>query len=156
MTRYDVRDATVLEGTPDQILQALVDETQGRSSWWQPRVRMRQLGDLPITEVGGVIEFVVSSHGRETLRFTARVIGRDGGRELTLRVFDGDFRGVEDWTFDPVDENHTRVGLHWWVKPHGRVRLVAPFVDVPAAHSKVLHEGFDAVEAYIRAGQPVG
>ena len=158
MTWYDVQDEAVLDGTPEQIVQALVDESQGRSSWWQPQMRMRQVGDLPITEIGGLIEFVVWSRvrlgrDRETSRFTARVVGKDGGRELTLRVFDGDFRGVESWTFDPVDDCHTRVALHWSMKPHGRIRLLARFVDVGAAHSKVVQEGLGAVGAYVRGRQ---
>jgi hypothetical protein len=159
MTWYDVHDEAVLDATPEQILQALVDESQGRSNWWQPGVRMRQVGDVPITEVGGVIEFVVLARARrggvrEVRRFTARVVGTDGGRELTLRVFDGDFRGVENWTFDRVGEDHTRIGLHWSMKPHGRVRLIARFVDVRVAHSKVVQEAFGAVEAYVRGQQP--
>jgi hypothetical protein len=159
MTRYDVHDDAVLEGTPGQVLQALVDEAQGRTSWLQPRVRMRQVGDVPMDRVGGVVEFVIPSKRhphRETVRFTARVIGRDGDRQLTLRVFDGHFRGVEEWTFDPVDDSHTRVDLHWWMRPRGRLRLLDRFVDVAAVHSKAVQEGFSGVAAHLQGQQALG
>ena len=72
----------------------------------------------------------------------------DPDRRLVLEVFDGDFRGTEEWTLDPVDAGHTRIATRWRTDPQGAVRLAARFVDVPGSYSKVMQEGFRAIERF--------
>ena len=55
---------------------------------------------------------------------------------------------TEEWTVDPVDPGHTRVATRWRTDPQGVVRLAARFVDVPGSYSKVIREGFRAIERY--------
>ena len=69
-------------------------------------------------------------------------------RRLVLEYFEGDFRGTEEWTVDPVDAGHTRVTTRWRTDPQGVVRLAARFVDVPGSYSKVMREGFRAIERF--------
>ena len=69
-------------------------------------------------------------------------------RRLVLEYFDGDFRGSEEWMVDPVDAGRTRITTRWRTDPQGVVRLAARFVDIPGSYSKVMQEGFRAIEHF--------
>jgi uncharacterized protein YndB with AHSA1/START domain len=152
MTTYDLLDEATIAATPAEIVQALLDEAAGRSQWWQPFVRMRQRGDKPPTEIGAIVEFTVSGDGplgqRSAARFSGRVTAFEPERRLVLDYFDGDFRGTAEWTLHPVDTTHTRIATRWMTDPHGGMRLWTRFVDVPGNQSKVMQEGFRAIERF--------
>lgn len=153
MTRYDVLDDAIIAATPTEIVGALLKEAAGRSHWWQPFLRMRQRGDKPPTEIGAVVDITINSGGRlgqrrGTVRFSGQVTAYEPERRLVLDYFDGDFRGTGEWTLTPVDAGHTRIAMRWMTDPHGGMRLWARLVDVPGSHSKVMQEGFRAIERF--------
>jgi hypothetical protein len=154
MSRYDVSNEAIIAATPAEIVGAFLEEAAGRSQWWQPFVRMRQRGSKPLPESGAAVDITVAGGGDRlgqrllTARFSERVTVFDPDRRLVLEVFDGDFRGSEEWTLDPVDAGHTRITTRWRTDPQGAVRLAARFVDVPGSYSKVMQEGFRAIERF--------
>jgi hypothetical protein len=153
MTRYDVSNEATIAATPGEIVGAFLEEAAGRSQWWQPFVRMRRRGSRPLPEVGAAVDITVTGGDRLdqrlfTARFSERVAAFDPDRRLVLEVFDGDFRGTEEWTLDPVDAGHTRIATRWRTDPQGTVRLAARFVDIPGSYSKVMREGFRAIERF--------
>jgi uncharacterized protein YndB with AHSA1/START domain len=153
MTTYDLLDEATIEADPDEVVRALLDEAAGRSNWWQPFVRMRQRGDKPPTEIGAVIDFTVNGDGPlggrwSTARFSGRVTTYEPERRLVMTYFDGDFRGTAEWTLQPVDATHTRIAARWMTDPYGGMRLWARFADVPGSQSKVMQEGFRAIERF--------
>jgi len=153
MTRYDVLNEATIAATPAEIVSAFLDEAAGRSQWWQPSVRMRRRGAKPLPEIGAAVDITVIGGGRLdqrllTVRFSERVAAFDPDRRLALEVFDGDFRGTEEWTLDPVDAGYTRIATRWRTDPQGAVRLAARFVDIPGSYSKVMREGFRAIERF--------
>jgi Polyketide cyclase / dehydrase and lipid transport len=153
MTKYDVVNEATIAATPAEIVGAFLDEAAGRSQWWQPSLRMRQRGGKPLPEIGAAVDITVNGEGLfgqrwGAARFAARVTAFDPDRRLVLRYFDGDFRGTEEWTLDPVDAGHTRIATRWRTDPQGAVRLAARFVDVPGSYSKVMREGFRAIERF--------
>jgi hypothetical protein len=153
MTTYDLLDEATIAATPAEIVRALLDEAAGRSDWWQPSLRMRQRGDKSATEIGAIIDFTVNGDGPlgqqwGTARFAGRVTAFEPERRLVLDYFDGDFRGTGEWTLDPVDATHTRIAMRWMTDPHGGMRLWTRFVDVPSSQSKVMQEGFRAIERF--------
>ena len=114
---------------------------------------MRRRGARPLPEIGAAVDIAVTGGGRldqrwVTTRFSERVTAFDPDRRLVLEVFDGDFRGTEEWTLEPVDAGHTRIATRWRTDPQGAVRLAARFVDVPGSYSKVMQEGFRAIERF--------
>lgn len=160
MTRYDVSNDAVIAATPAEIVAALLDETAGRSQWWRPFVRMRQRGRKPLPGIGAMVDITVTGEGRlderwRTTRFSARVTAYDPDRRLLLEYFDGDFRGTEEWTVNPVDAGHTRIATRWRTDPQGVVRVAARFVDVPGNYSKVMQEAFRGIERFA-AGKRAG
>jgi hypothetical protein len=153
MTKYDVMNEAIIAATPTEIVGAFLDEAAGRSHWWQPFLRMRQHGDKPLPEIGAAVDITVTGEGRfgqrwGATRFAARVTAFDPDRQLVLKYFDGDFRGTEEWTLDPIDAGHTRIVTRWRTDPQGAARLAARFVDVPGSYSKVMQEGFRAIERF--------
>jgi hypothetical protein len=153
MTRYDVSNHATIAATPAEIIGAFLQEAAGSSRWWQPFVRMRQRGGRPLPEIGAAVDITVTGGGRLdrqwwTARFSGRVTAFDPDRRLVLEYFDGDFRGTEEWTVDPVDAGHTRIATRWRADPQGAVRLAARFVDIPGSYSKVMQEGFRAMERF--------
>jgi uncharacterized protein YndB with AHSA1/START domain len=162
MTTYDLLDEATIAATPAEIVRALLDEAAGRSHWWQPFLRMRQRGNKPPTEIGAIVDFTVNGGGPlgqrwGTARFSGRVTAFEPDRRLVLDYFDGDFRGTAEWTLHPVDATHTRIATRWMTDPQGGMRLLARFADVPGSQSKVMQEGFRAIERFAaekRAGFP--
>ncbi len=154
MTRYDVSNEATIAATPAEIVGAFLDEAAGRSHWWEPFVRMRQRGSKPLPEIGAAVDIAVAVGGDRlgqrlwTARFAERVTAFDPDRRLVLEAFDGDFRGTEEWTLDPADDGHTRIATRWRTDPQGAVRLAARFVDIPGSYSKVMQEGFRAIERF--------
>lgn len=152
MTRYDVVNKATIAATPAEIVSAFLDEAAGRSQWWRPAVRMRQRGRKPLPEIGAAVDITVIGKSlldqQWTARFSGRVTAFTPDRRLVLEYFDGDFRGSEEWTVDPVDAGHTRIATRWRADPQGVVRLAARFVDIPGSYSKVMREGFRAIERF--------
>ena len=153
MATYDVLNEAAIAATPAEIVDALLAESAGRSRWWQPFLGMRQRGDKPLPEIGAVVDIVVSVGGLAgrrlaAVRFAARVAAFEPGRRLVLEYFDGDFRGSEVWTLDPVDTGHTRIVTRWKTDPQGMVRLLARLADVPGSYSNVMQEGFRGIERF--------
>lgn len=161
MTTYDVLNEETIAATPAEIVDAFLEEAAGRSQWWQPFLRMRPRGDKPLPRLGAMVDITVSGPAGlgqrlATARFSGRVTTFDPDRRLVLEYFDGDFRGTDEWTLDPVDAGHTRITTRWRTDPQGAVRLLARFADVPGSYSKVMREGFRAIERFTagRRGEP--
>jgi len=154
MTRYDVSNDAIIAATPTEIVDAFLAEAAGRSRWWQPFVRMRRRGGRPLPELGAMVDITVNigSSGQgprwSTARFCGRVAVFDPAQRLVLEYFDGDFRGTDEWTVEPIDAEHTRIATRWRTDPQGAVRLAARFVDIPGSYSKVMQEGFRAIERF--------
>jgi Polyketide cyclase / dehydrase and lipid transport len=153
VTTYDVLDEATIAATPAEIVQALLDEAAGRSHWWQPYLRMRQRGERAPTEIGAVVDFTVSGDGLAglpwaTARFAGRVTGYEPEQRLDLEYFEGDFRGTAQWTLTPADAEHTHIAVRWMADPHGGMRLRARLADLPGINSKVMREGFRAMERF--------
>lgn len=154
--RYDVVNEATIAATPAEIVDAFLAEAAGRSQWWQPFLRMCPRGDKPLPEIGAAVDIAVTGEGRlgqrwGTVRFSGRVAAFEPGRRLILEYFDGDFRGAEEWTLDPVDAGHTRIVTRWRTDPQGAARLAARFVDVSGTYSRVMAEGFRAIERFTAA-----
>lgn len=154
MTTYDLLDEASIVASPAEIVRALLDEAAGRSHWWLPFVRMRQRGDKPPTEIGAIVDFTINGDGPlgqrlGTVRFSGRVTVFEPERRLLMDYFEGDFRGTAEWTLQPVDATHTRIATRWMTDPQGGMRLWTRFVDVPASQSKVMQEGFRAIERFV-------
>lgn len=156
MAKYDLMDEAVVGLEPGEVIQALADEAAGRSSWGHPWVRMRQRGNTAFNEVGAVLDLAWSLNGHVdrrlgTVDLTAHVTRVTPGRRVEMD-YTGDLAGTVVWTFDPLDEGHTRIATRWTEDPHSLlVRLLGPVANVPRTHSRVMQETFRRLERYALA-----
>ncbi len=158
MTTYDVLDEATIAADPAEIVQALLDEAAGRSTWWQPHLELRQRGDRPPTEIGAIVDITIPGGGLAqrwaTARFSGRVTTFEPERRLVLDYFEGDFRGAAEWTLTPAGAGHTHIAVRWRTDPHGGMRLRARLADVAAINSRVMQEGFRAIERFAAGKRP--
>ena len=155
MAKYECVDEMTIEATPSECFASLADEVSGRSAWWEPFVVMTTKEQGTPDEDGPVIERLASPDGTterywSTARIRLRVAETERDRRLVIREEGGDFRGFEEWTFEPLDGDRTLVRVHWVAEPHGLMRLIAPFGRVEQDHSLIIHEGLRGMEHHIR------
>lgn len=159
MRRYDVTDEAVLAATPAEIFAAVEDEAAGRSHWWWPWLKICLLNDIPYTQPGSRVRITVDGKGhvdrsRMTASFEAVVTEVEPQRRLAVEYVAGDFLGHSEWVLEPVDDHRTHVVFRWVADPAGMMKWWARLVDVPRNHSRVVREGFTAMEIYIAQHRP--
>lgn len=155
MTTYECIDELTMEATASECFASLTDEVAGRSTWWEPFVVMKPKEGGPLSSRDALVERLASPDGTtdrywSTARMSIRVTGIEPDRRVVLKEEGGDFRGFEEWTFEPLDEGRTLVRVHWVAEPHGLMRLIAPFGRVEQDHSLIIHEGLRGMEHHIR------
>ncbi len=70
-------------------------------------------------------------------------------RPVVMTEVDGDFRGVEEWTVDPIDADRTLVPVHWLRQPHGRMRMKYRLGGVADDHPFIVRHGLSGMERHI-------
>ena len=152
MSTFVVVNEATIAATPAEIVAAFLEEAAGRSRWWEPFLLMRPRGDKTVPEIGAEVDITVKGEGMlerwGSAHFSGRIRAFDPDRGMVLEYFAGDFRGTDEWTLDPVDAGHTRIATRWMTDPQGVARLWARFADVPGFYSKVMREGFRAIERF--------
>ncbi|CAB4936313.1 MAG: hypothetical protein F2836_04910 [Actinobacteria bacterium] len=154
MPTYECVDEMTIDGTAAECFASLADEVAGRSAWWVPFVVMRPKDEGPAGERNDLVERLASPEGTtdrywSTARMSIRVTGVEADRRVVLKEEGGDFRGFEEWTFEPLDDDRTLVRVHWLSEPHGLMRLVAPFSRVVEDHSFIVREGLRGMGHYV-------
>ncbi len=100
-----------------------------------------------------MLDLAVSPNGHVdrrwgNLRLTARVTSVTPERRVQMD-YSGDLVGTVTWTFDPVDDGHTRIATRWVEDPHSLlVRLLAPLANLPRVHTRVMQKAFRSLERY--------
>lgn len=92
----------------------------------------------------------------DTAHFEGRVVAVEPARRISFEYYGGDFRGTAEWTFDKVDETHTRVAFRWTVSPARLMRFWTLFIDVPSQHSSVMRKGFAGLAKYVASRRVLG
>jgi hypothetical protein len=156
MAKFHVVDEAVIAGTPHEIADAFEDESSGRSSWFMPALKMQSRDGRRFDESGAIADHWVYREGRDDrplAHFVTRVTGSAPGRVERAHI-DGCFRGREVWTFEPVDEGHTKIILDWQTRTHGiLLGILARPMDLGGRHSRTIQKGFSAMEAHIAAAR---
>lgn len=149
MPSYDITDHAIIDATPEQIFQVLVDEYAGRTHWWT-QVESKPIGDIPFGQVGAVCTVTVRNHG--TARFTWRTARIIEDHLIRFEYLDGDLVGYGDLKLEPVGDK-TRIEYHWKVKTRGKAHIIAPLLNIKKRHSEVIHAGFKALNEQFTSPQ---
>ena len=81
----------------------------------------------PPLEVGSTMDFVARFLGRQ-LAYTYEIVDLVPGRRLVMRTAQGPFPMETTYTWHPLDDGSTRMGLRNHGRPAGFSRFVAPFL----------------------------
>jgi hypothetical protein len=87
-----------------------------------------------------------SGEGRAADGAIAAGIATD--RRVVMTEVDGDVRGVEEWTFEPMDADRTLVRVHWLTPPHGRMRMTSLLGGVVDDHSLIVREDLGGMDRH--------
>ncbi len=154
---FDVNDEALIDADPMTTFHALVDEVRGTTRWWRPHFEAKPRNPAQFGEVGSIVDVQIRWIVRP--RFSARVREAEAGRRFRVEFFRGAFVGSGDWSFEPAGQR-TLVQFRWAVRSNQwRYSLAAPFVDLEAIHSKVVHAGFKGLNEHVReqdAGSRIG
>jgi hypothetical protein len=147
MPKIDVVDEAIIESEPAIVFNALLNEFEGAKNWWMPHWEAKPRGEVPFSQIGGIIDITVHRIGKP--KWSAKSIEIIPGKYLKAEFFHGDFLGNGEWTLEPVD-NKTRVKFRFNVKTNKLLfSLVSPFINIGNIHSDVMQKGFKALNIYL-------
>ena len=154
MSTYKVVSQRIVAGTPAQCWQAVLDEVEGRSRWWQPFVMQHIHVGSRADQLGSEIEGSASVEGHPdrlwgTVTWVSRLTEMVPERRLTWEYVEGSFSGSITWTFAPVGDDHTHITVQWYADPIGANRMLANFYDEPSDQARIMERGFDGLSKYI-------
>lgn len=156
MNGYDIIAEAFIDNAPDVVWKALVDELNGGRQWWVPHNTFEP-GAVPPEQVGGQTEVTVHTKGVDKggmkLRFTQRTRAVVPGRRLTADYVDGVFRGVTEFTVDPIEGGRrSRIAMLFKAEPQGKLKLIARLADVGQQHQRATQQAFANLQAIIGTG----
>lgn len=147
---FDVIDEATVEASCERVLDAIVAEYTGQTTWMAPHVTSRIRRRPADGEVGTLSDAAV--RGFAAPRFTIRLAEVDRPNcRVVVEYVDGDFLGRGEWSTRP-SEGAARVRYHWQARPGGmRMRLVSRLLNVPKIHSYVMQNVLRGLASHLRA-----
>jgi hypothetical protein len=154
MTRYDILTETTIAGSRADCYAALVDEAEGRATWWEPYIVERPQGGLPVTTPGAEVVVSASSSGHperavSSARWTQRTTYADPNSVLAYEYVDGDFRGNASWTFTDAEPGYTHIAVRFAADPVGMMRVLSYLMPIGHQHERLTELGFESMEKYL-------
>jgi len=148
MPKIDVVDEAIINSQPSVVFKALIGEFEGAKSWWMPHWEAKPRGEVPFSQIGGIIDITVHRIG--TPRWAARSTEIVPDKLLKAEFFEGDFLGNGEWTLEPI-EDKTKVKFRFNVKTNKLLfTIVSPVVNIGNIHSDVMQKGFLQLDKYLR------
>lgn len=148
-----------VRATPSECIRAILDEMEGRSTWWRPYVLMRHRPATPHEGPGCVVDVLANPSGHTerlmgTTRWGWRLDAMEPGERLRWSLIDGHYRGWMDWSFAKIDNGATRVSVSGWLTPRGWNRVRALAWDEVFEVTRLLRRGFDSIGRYVATLAP--
>ncbi len=147
MAKYDVTDETIINASPDVVYNAVIDECDGKTSWWMPHLSSRLREGDSCGKVGALFDLTV--HGKLPIKFTAKTVEAKNNEMIRINYVEGAFRGEGLWKFESL-EGKTRLSFRWRTSPSGLLlRILAPFLPIEKSHSDVMKAGFNNLNKFL-------
>lgn len=161
MTRYGSVIARTVEGSRESCWRALLDEINGRASWWSPYARLEPQGSQPVDRAGTRVRMRVNPYGHvdqhwATSRWVGEIVAFEPPSRLVLDIVSGDVRGSIAWDLAEAGPQRTHVIVQWSGQPAGIARVVTAPVDALTGdgqdlHARVMARGLDGLERHLLA-----
>ena len=142
-----VVDEAIMNADPSAVLEAVIDECNGRTHWWMPSLDAIPRGGESNGEEGSVIDITV--HHLGTPKPGVRLAKLVEGKALTREVFEGDSLGVGEWTFEPIEPGKTKIVSRWDVVPKRLLYRLFLASMLGRVHSGVMRAGFEGMNRYL-------
>jgi uncharacterized protein YndB with AHSA1/START domain len=148
MPRINVVDEAIIDADPSTVFQAILDELSGATNWWMPHAESTFRGNTEtVNQPGAIIDITI--HSTVTSTFAERFTDITPDQSIHVELFDGDFLGQSEWTFEPID-GKTKVTYRWNVASNRFLfTILSPFVNIGKIHSDTMQRGFQALNHYL-------
>lgn len=111
---------------PRPVVVAFAGDPSRAPEWYANIASVDWQTDPPVA-VGSRMDFVATFLGRR-LAYTYEVTELEPGRRMVMRTAQGPFPMETTYTWHPLDDGGTRMGLRNHGRPAGFSRVVAPFL----------------------------
>jgi ribosome-associated toxin RatA of RatAB toxin-antitoxin module len=147
MAKYDVTDEAIINASPDVVYNAVIDEYDGKTSWWMPHLSSKLREGNSCSKVGALLDLTV--HGKRPIKFTAKTVEAKNNEMIRVNYVEGAFRGEGLWKFESL-EGKTKLSFRWRTSPSGLLlRILAPFLPIEKSHSDVMKAGFNNLNKFL-------
>jgi ribosome-associated toxin RatA of RatAB toxin-antitoxin module len=147
MPKYDVVDEAIIDASPIEVYNAVLNEYAGVTHWWMPHIEFKLRGDTPVDREGAICDLTTHSKGM-TAKFSCKITRILEAKSIEME-YSGDFVGTGKWTFESTD-GKTKVQFRWNNRPNRLLFvLFSPFVNLGKVHSDTIQKGFKACNSYL-------
>ncbi|MFM1966230.1 MAG: hypothetical protein RL134_1955 [Actinomycetota bacterium] len=143
-----------VHAAPQRCTQAVMDEVEGRSSWWHPHLLLRHRPATPHDGVGLVVDAIGNPVGRPdrmrgTTRWAMRLDGYTPGREMRWTYIEGHYLGWAIWEFSDMGDGRTRISVVGEIHPAGWNHVRALFTDYVFEQMRIIQHGIAGLNRYL-------
>ena len=110
MPKYDVTDEAIINASPRVVYKAVLDEYDGKTSWWNPYLYSKLREGSSSGKVGSLYDITVPDI--MTIKFTTKKVEVKDNEMIRLHYIDGAFRGEGLWKFRGLN-GKTKVSFRW-------------------------------------------
>ena len=147
MAKYDVTDEAIINASPDVVYNAIVDEMDGKTTWWVPYRSMKLFEGDSYSQIGALLESTV--HSKFPAKFTTKTVEVKNNEMIRVEYISGSLRGEGLWKFESLD-GKTKISYRWQTSPAGLfLRVFSPFLPVKKSHSNVMKAGFENLNNFL-------
>ena len=144
MAKYDVTDETIIDASPEVVYNAIIDEMDGKTSWWLPHRSTKLREGDSYGEVGALLDSTV--HGKLPIKFTTKTVEVNKNEMIRVNYVGGALIGEGLWKFESL-EGKTKLSYRWRTSPSGLLlRIIAPLLPFEKNHSDVMKAGFNSLK----------
>lgn len=147
MPKYDVTDEGIINGSPDVVYNAVIDEANGKTSWWLPHLSSRLRTGDSYGRVGAVVDMTVFT--KPSVKFAAKTVEVKKNELIRVNYVGGAFRGEGLWRFEDLG-GKTKVSFRWRTDLSGLLmHILGPFFPVAKNHSAVMKGAFNGLNKFL-------
>jgi hypothetical protein len=149
MPRVDVTDEAIIESSPINVYNAILNEISGITQRWMPHLQCKSRNGKLIDCEDDIFDATIRPKSILKARVSCTITKLEEAKSIAIQ-YAGDFAGTGLYTFESADEG-TRIKFRFNVKFNNPLAtLLSPFVNIPKGHSEVMQQGFKACNNYLK------
>jgi ribosome-associated toxin RatA of RatAB toxin-antitoxin module len=140
MTKYDVTDEAIIQATPEQVYNAVIDCYDGKINWWMPYLTSKVIHGESASKTNAICK--VTLNELIPIQFITKTTETFTNEIIYLVYPKGAFTGEGTWKFEKIDDK-TKVSFRWQTNPSGFfMKMLSLFYPLNKSHSAVMQKGF--------------